>query len=141
MSICSMIWLTFFLAFSHPCWIVIVMNFVSLFCLLSCVLAHSGNYFLVCWCHSGHYNKAITSNVNFKHLHFELLFFVCVYTSFTLVFYQSYAAIFAESKFIIMVQFYGVAVSPGSLSEASSFFGRSHICSVGVLHLWYIGFC
>ena len=36
------------------------------------------------------------------------------------VFYQSYAANFAESTFFIMAQIYGVAVSPGSLSDASS---------------------
>ena len=36
------------------------------------------------------------------------------------VFHQSYAANFAESTFFIMGQIYGVAVSPGSLSDASS---------------------
>ena len=40
--------------------------------------------------------------------------------SFTFVFYQSHAAVFAESTFFIMGQFYGVAVSPGSHSKVSS---------------------
>ena len=77
--------------------------------------------FAVSWCHSGHYYQAVTSNVAFTHLHFESPCFVCVYTSFTFVFYQFYAAVFAESAFFIMEQFWVVAVSPGSFSEASSY--------------------
>ena len=56
----------------------------------------------------------------FSTTHFESLCFVCVYTSFSFGFYQSCAAVFAESAFFIMAQFQEVAVSPGSLSEASS---------------------
>ena len=54
------------------------------------------------------------------HLHFESPCFVCAYTSFTFSFYQSCAAVFAQSTFFIMAHFQGVAVSPRSLSEASS---------------------
>ena len=49
-------------------------------------------------------------------------------------FYKSYAAAFAESAFFIMVQFYGVAVSPGSVSEASSIV-------FGAFKLAMLGFC
>ena len=59
-------------------------------------------------------------NVAFIQLLFKSPCLVCVYTSFMYVFYQSYAANFAESTFFIMAQIYGVAVSPGSLSDASS---------------------
>ena len=69
------------------------------------------------------YRALLPSNHNqmqHLHLHFESPCFVCAYTSFTFSFYQSCAAVFAQSTFFIMAHFQGVAVSPRSLSEASS---------------------
>ena len=53
--------------------------------------------FSVCWCYSGHCNQVITSNVTFIHLSFESPCFVCVYTSFTVVFYQFYSVVLGSS--------------------------------------------
>ena len=128
---------------SHPCCIVIVTIFVvrnfrtalverctskfflhllelfAFYC-LNYVLEHSDNF-----PQSADVIQVIVTNQSHVNVAFIQLLFkspclVCVYTSFMYVFYQSYAANFAESTFFIMAQIYGVAVSPGSLSDASS---------------------
>ena len=83
-------------------------------------LAHLGNLLQFADVIQVIVTKQSQVNVAFTHLHFEFPYFVCVDTSFSFVFYQSYAAIFVESLFFIMAQFYKVAVPRGSLSEASS---------------------
>ena len=80
-----------------------------------------------------------------SHLHFESPCSVCVYTSFTFGFYQSYAAIFAGSAFF----YYGAILGSSQVARASRkpqwgffrCFCGIHICSVGALYLWYIWFC
>ena len=87
---------------------------------LNYVLAHSSNLSQFADVMQSITTKQSQVNVAFAHLHFESTCFVCVYTSLIFGFYQICAAVFAEPAFFIMVQFQGVAVSPGSLSEASS---------------------
>ena len=70
--------------------------------------------------------QAIISIKVLTHFHVEPSYFVCVYITFTFVFYQSYAVVFAESAFF----------------HNSAFLGRSNVsrnphggvlqCSVGV---------
>ena len=84
----------------------------------------------VCWCHSGHFNQTIRSNVAFTHLHFESPCFACVYTSFTFVFHfclmQPFFSVFHNSAFL--------RKSSLSRKPQRGFFQcscRSHMCSVG----------
>ena len=87
---------------------------------LNYVLAHLSNFSQFADVMLSIVTKQSQANVAFTHLHFELSYFVCVYTSFMFGFYQSCAVVFGESAFFIMAQFQELAVSPGNLSETSS---------------------
>ena len=90
--------------------------------------------FTVCWCHASIVTKQSQANVAFMHLHFELPCFVCVYTSFTFGFYQSCAAVFAESAF-----FYDGTVLGSSSVSSKPQWGFFH-CFLWHLHLLCWGF-
>ena len=72
------------------------------FC-LNYVLAHSDNSSQFSVVIQGIVTNQSQVNVALTQLHFESSCLVCVYTSFTYVFNQSYAAVSAESAFSIMV--------------------------------------
>ena len=109
---------------------------------LNFVLAHSDNLSQLADVIHDIVTKQLQINVAFTHLHFESPCLAFVYTSFIFASYQSYAAVFAESTLFMIAQFEQASVPPGSLSEASSsVFCNSHICTIGVLHFWYIWFC
>ena len=83
--------------------------------MLKYVLSHSGDLSQFADVIQGIVTKQSQVSLAFTHLHFQWPCFVRVYTSFNFVFY---IAFFAESVFF-MAQFYGEAVYPGRLSEAS----------------------
>ena len=98
---------------------------------------HIQALFTVCRCHSRHFNQAVTNIVGFTQLYFESLYFLCVCTGFTFNFYQSCAAVFAESAFFLLVHFHEEAMSSWILSEASFTVLAAVTCvMLGFLNLW-----
>ena len=77
--------------------------------------------------------QAITSIIVFTHFHVEPPYFVCVYISFTFVFYQFYAAVFAESAFLHNGAFLGRGSVSGNPQS-----GAPYSVLLGFLHLSYL---